>query len=195
VVRFVITVVEKGLERARDFLSSIPRAAEQAVARALNKAAEEARDEAVAAIMDRYAARAGDVREKISLKSATPDHLVVTVMARSGALALGYFPHGPTAAGTGGRGRPILRAEVLRGQEREVGNAFIAPINGKPRIMIRTGGRTKTGKTAIRSLSAVPIASMLGAASVRAAVEARAFAVFDHHLDREIDRALGRASA
>lgn len=187
-------VVEKGLERATDFLGSIPGAAEKAAATALNKAAASGRDAAVAAILQRYAVRAGDIREKITIEQATRDRLAISVIARSGPLALGYFPHTPTLPGTGGRGRPALRAEVLVGQQREVSGAFVALINGKPRIMMRTGGVTSSGRSAIKTVPTVPMASMLGAASVRAAVEAHAFEVFDEHLTKEIDRELGRAT-
>lgn len=190
----MITAVEKQIERARDFLASIPGAAEVAVSRALNKASVAAREEAITSITTRYAVRAGDVREKITLRAATPENLGVEVVARSGPLSLTAFPHTPERAGTGGTGRPALRAEVLRGQPRDVPGAFIATIGGKPRIMFRTGGKTATGKTAIKSVPAVPIAVMLGAESVRTAVEQKAYAVLDAQLDREIDRALGKGA-
>jgi hypothetical protein len=186
--------IDNGLARARDFLGSIPGAAEKAVANALNRAAKSARESAISAIEARYAVRPSDVREKIAISTATPSRHEIVVTARSGSLALGYFPHVPDAVGTGGRNRPVLRAEVLRGAPKTVAGAFVAPINGKPRIMIRTGGTTKTGRTQIKSLSTVPIANMLGAETVQQAVESRAFAVFDEHLGREIDRALKRAT-
>ena len=186
--------VAKGLERARDFLATIPGAAEKACASALNRAAAVGREEAIKAITDRYVVRAGDVREKITLSPATQDRLTISVVARSGPLSLTYFPHSPIHIGTGGRGKPTLRAEVLRGHEKEVAGAFIAPINSKPRIMMRAGGRTATGKAAIKNVHTVPIANMLGASSVQAAVQDRALAVFDEHLGREIDRALSRVS-
>lgn len=190
----MIAAVEAQLERARDFLGTIPRAAETAMARALNAAAGAGREAAIKAIGDRYAVHASDVREKITRTTASPDKLAIAVVARSGSLALGYFPHIPASVGTGGPGRPILRAEVLRGQQKDVAGAFVATINGKPRIMIRTGGKTATGKSAIRSVYTVPIASMLGAESVQKAVEDRALAVVDQQLDREIDRALGKVA-
>lgn len=189
-----MSVVVEGLERARAFLAYIPRAAEKAVARALNRAATVGREEAIKSITDRYVVRAGDVREKITLRPATPDRLVMSIVARSGPLSLSYFPHSPTAIGTGGRGKPLLRAEVLRGQVKSIPGAFVAPINSKPRIMLRTGGRTASNRAAIKSLSTVPIANMLGAKTVQEAVEARAFAVFDEQLGREIDRELKRDS-
>lgn len=188
-----MSVVEDGLAKARAFLASIPRAAEVAMSRALNAALIEGRNAAVKAITDRYAVRAADIREKITIAQATPDRLSIDVTARSGPLALGYFPHSPVAPGTGGRGKAPLTAEVLRGAERVVAGAFIAMINGKPRIMQRTGGITRTGKTAIKSVYTVPMGSMLGVDSVRAYVEARAVEVVEKRLDREIDRALGAA--
>lgn len=190
----MIDFVDAQLERARTLLASISGAAERAMARALNRAAAAGREAAVAAIVERYAVSAVDVREKITLSTASPENLSVAVVARSGALALGYFPHSPVDIGTGGPGQPVLRAEVLRGQERNVKGAFVALINAKPRVMIRTGGTTKTGRTQIESVYTVPFASMLGAESVRDAVEDRAEAVLDAQLDRELDRELGRAT-
>jgi hypothetical protein len=186
--------VHKQLERAQDFLRAIPGAADKAIAATLNRAATAGRETAIDAIGERYVVHAGDVRERITTTPARPDALSASVVARSGPLALAYFPHSPVAAGTGGAGKPVLRAEVIRGQQRAVPGAFVAPINGRPRIMIRTGGKTRTGRSAIKTVSTVPIANMLGAESVRQAVEASTVAIFEQNLDREIDRALGKAS-
>ncbi len=179
--------VEKQLERARDFLGAISGAAEKATAHALTRAATESREVAIRAITDRYNVRPSDIRSKVTTRPAHADSLQSSVEARSGTLALGYFPHSPTAIGTGGPGRPALRAEVLRGQERDVPGAFIAPINGKPRVMIRSGN-------SMRSVYTVPMASMLGAESVRDAVDAKAGEVVERVLNSEIDKALGGES-
>jgi hypothetical protein len=187
-----VITAEAQMDRATAALAELPGAAERAMARALNAAAASGRQAAVKAITGRYAVRAGDVREKISLSTATPESLAVMVRAKSPALALGYFPHAPTRPGTGGRGKPPLRAEVLRGREKAVAGAFIATINGKPRVMLRTGARTAAGRGAIASVYSVPIAEMLGAPSVREAVEQRALEVLDERVDHEIDRELGR---
>jgi hypothetical protein len=186
-----VTTVAQQLERAEDFLRTIPGATEKATAACLNRAAAAGREAAVAAIGDRYAAQASDVRQVVTTRAASTDQLQASVMARSGPLALGYFPHTPTEPGTGGRGRPVLRAEILRGQSREVGGAFIARIGGKSRVMIRTGRFTTGRREGIKSVYSVPLASMLGAESVRDAVDAAAAAAFEKTLDREIDRALG----
>lgn len=189
-----MSVIVEGLERARTLLAGFAGAAEKAAARALNKASAIARDEAINRITERYAVKPSDVREKITTRTATPDRLEMAIVAQSGPLSLTYFPHTPLVAGTGGRGKPVLRAEVIRGQEKAVPGAFIATINGKPRIMFRVGGRTATGKAAIKSVATVPIGAMLGVPAVRPAVEARAYEIFDEQLGREIDRELGKGA-
>lgn len=185
---------ETTLRRAADFLAAVPKAAEKASARALTRAAAAGREQAISGILDRYAAKASDVRAALSTVPARPEHLAAQVLARSGSLPLGYFPHTPTGIGTGGRGRPSLQVEVLRGSVRDVPGAFVAPINGKPRIMIRTGGTTKTGRTQIRQVPAVPIAVMMNHETVRDAVAHRALDVLEIELAKQIDSALGEAA-
>ena len=177
---------DRQLERASSFLAAIPAATERAAARALNRAAAAARDQAVDSIVERYAVNPSDIRGRITQENARPESLGATITARSGSLALGYFPHIPSEVGTGGPGRPVLRAEILRGQEKSIPGAFVATINGRPRIMIHTGGTSRS----MRSVYTVPFASMLGASSVVDAVEDRAAAVLDEQLGREIDREL-----
>lgn len=180
------------LERAQGLLGSLTGAAEKAMAHALNRAAVAGRQQAVKSIGERYAVNPADVRERITLSSATPDRLEVAVVARSGPLPLTYFPHTPFVSGTGGRGRAPLAAIVLKSRGfRDVKGAFVAPVGGKDRIVFRTGAKTRTGKDAIKVVPAVPIATMLGVDSVREAVEQRAVAVLDQHLAQDIDGAVG----
>lgn len=178
------------MRRAADFLAAIPGAAEKATAAALSRAAAAGREKAVDAILDRYAAQASDVRAAVSTVPARPQNLTAGVVARSGSLPLGYFPHTPTGIGTGGPGKPPLRVEVLRGSVRDVPGAFVAPIGGRPRIMIRTGNFTSTGRIQIRPVPAVPIAVMMNNEGVRETVERRALEVLDEQLGKQIDRAL-----
>lgn len=184
---------EAQTERAAAALVEMPGAAARAMARALNRAAVAGRQAAVEAITERYAVKASDVRAKIDLSTATPEHLEVAVRVKSPALALGYFPHTPARAGTGGRGKPPLRVEVLRGRQRAVRGAFIATINGKPRVMMRTGEGVG-GRESIASVYSVPMAVMLGAPSVRADVERRALEVLDERLDHELDVEMARTA-
>jgi hypothetical protein len=184
--------VEEQLGRAEQFLAGLPGAAERAMARALNRAADNARGEAVHSITARYAASAGDVRGMISVSEAKPDALQVTIRARSKALSVGYFPHNPTEAKTGGPGRPALEAEIRRGGRRAIAGAFVAKLNSGLRIMRRTGKTTASGKAAIESVYTIPLAGMLGVPNVRVAVEQKALAQLDQQLDVELDRELAK---
>lgn len=185
---------ETTLGRAADFLRAIPGATEKAAAAALTRAAAVGRDTAIASILGRYAAKTSDVRAAVSTRAARPENLTAEIIARSSSIPLGYFPHTPTEIGTGGRGRPTLRVEVLRGSMRDVRGAFVAPIGGKPRIMIRTGGSSSSGRAQIKPVQAVPIAVMMNHESVREATERRALEVFDEQLGKQIDRALSRVA-
>ncbi len=180
---------EAGLDKARTFLASISDAAEKATAAALNKAGQAARNAADRAIAERYAVKPSDVRERLQLARARIGDLTATLTARSGSVSLTYYPHTPLVSGTGGRGRPLLRAEVLRAQSKAVDGAFVATIGGKARIVMRT---SKRGDASLRVLSSVPIGVMLAAESVREAVETKALETFEGALDKEIDKALGR---
>lgn len=188
----MITVDTAQVERAERELAHLPGAAIRAVVRALNRSSIAGRQAAIEKIRERYAIRAGDVREKITLTTATEERLEVEVRAKSPALSISRFPHAPKRAGTGGRGRPQLVAEVIRGEKKTVrddrGPVFVATINGRPRVMRRLPGKTASGKTKIESVYSVPIAIMLGAVSVREAVEQRALAMFDQRLAHEIER-------
>jgi hypothetical protein len=186
----VIVAVAQQLERTQRALAAIPGAAEKAMASALNRAAIAGRQRAVEAIVERYAAKTSDVRGMIQLQTASPKNLSAVIHARSKALSLGYFPHAPKRPGTGGTGKPVLRAEVKRGAQKDVPGAFVAELNSGRRIMIRTGQKTASGKSAMRSLYTVPLAVMLGVENVRVEVEARAVEVLDQRLGHEIDRAL-----
>ena len=103
------------MDRALRALGHLPGAAERAMARALNGAGVSARAAAIERITARYAVKPEDVRRMIGLSEASPSTLEVAVSARSGSTSLGYFPHAPSRPGTGGRGKPTLRVEILRG--------------------------------------------------------------------------------
>lgn len=187
-------LVAEQLDRAKVYLGSIPGAAERAMSRALNRAATSGRTEAVRAIGERYATKASSVRGMITLTTARPDRLDVAIKARSGSLALGYFPHDPSGIGTGGPGKPILTAEIKSGESKSVGGAFVANLSSGPRVMRRTGTLSANGKPAIESIFTVPLAVMLTAESVQAAVEDVVTAAVDQDLPRQIDREIATAA-
>lgn len=182
------------VERAERYLAGIPGAAARAMSKAMNRAAGSARAEAVRAITARYATRTTDVRNMIKLSTSTPDRLEVAITARSSALSLGYFPHTPKKPGTGGPGRPALRAEIKRGAGKEVRGAFVVRVNSGLRVMTRTGQKTSSGRDGMRSLYTIPLAEMMGRPDVREAVEEAVIETLDRRLSHEITRELEAAS-
>jgi hypothetical protein len=191
----VIIIAADEMARAVRYLIGIEGAAERAMSRALNASAVAGREEAVEAITGRYAARAEDVREMMHLVPSTVKSLETAIRARSGSLSVGYFPHRPSQPGTGGRGKPVLRAEIKRGQAKDFPGAFVAPLSSGNRVMTRTGKKTRAGRAAMRSLYTIPLANMLGVPSVRIAVEEKALEVLGERLTVEIDRELAKAGA
>jgi hypothetical protein len=115
---------------------------------------------------------AGDVRDKIALTTATPASRPSRWWRAPDRWRSATFR---TPRSCQERAAPAAPADMPRSSAARIEGpgAFIATINGKPRIMIRTGGTTKTGRTQIKSLYGPPIAVMMGAESVREAVEAR----------------------
>lgn len=190
----MITAATDQLERAERFLGTIPGAATRALSRALNVSIRDARREALAKITARYEVNEADVEARLSIILARPSSLAATLRALSPSLPLHYFPHAPAAPGTGGPGRAPLTATVKRGEPKPVRSAFIARLGVKPRIVLRTGEQTRTGRDRLRVLFSVPIAEMLGVPNVRLAVEERALEVLDERLGREIDRELEAAT-
>ena len=190
----MITATVDQLARAERFLGAIPGAAERALARAMNAAIKAAAEEAVVRVRDRYNTAERDVRSRLDVLSAKPSNLTATLLARSPSLPLHYFPHSPKKGGTGGKGRPALVVEVLRGQTKNVPGAFIAKLGTKSRIVTRTGQKTSSGKSGLKVLFSVPIPEQVGVVPVRLAVEERAVEMLDEHLTREIDRELERVA-
>ena len=69
--------------------------------------------------------------------------------------------------------------------------AFVAPLGGKNRIVVRTGGKTRTGKNALKVFYTIPMPQMLARPEIRLAVEEKAVEAIDAALDKQIDRELG----
>jgi hypothetical protein len=145
VVRLVIEFSRRGAARARARLPRRhPRRGRAAAARALN-ARPRPGARLRSPIVERYAVSAERHPREDHADDGDAEHLGVAVIARSGSLALGYFPHSPTTAARAARASRTCAPRSCAAHETRVAGAFIAPINGKPRIMIRTGGTTKTG--------------------------------------------------
>jgi hypothetical protein len=200
----VVTVTPQQIERAQAMLAALPGAADKALARAINRAAEAARSEAVRGAVAEYNVQASRVRDTMSIRRASPDNLNASVHSRGSALPLSRFETTPSQPGTGGPGKATLRAAVKRGGgQKPMPGAFVARFgSGHTAVVERLGTKTKSSKPALGAKTAsgtIPefvgpsVPSMLGSTTVSEGIEARAAEVLDARLDHEIDRMLGGA--
>lgn len=143
---------------ARHALGGNHELAWKATYRALDRTIDTGRAESARLISSRYAVSAATVRDAIDKKTPNASSGVGYIVSRGAKLPLSMFPHAPMTSGTGGRGKPPLTIEVVRGERRPLRGAFVAETGGQLRVMARRGRE----RTPIRELSTVPIPVMLG---------------------------------
>ena len=111
-----IKATSKQIEKAEKLLAGIPGGAEKALMRALNRAIESAKAEAVRAVGDVYTAKPKTVRAGIFLRKASPKKLEANLVSSESNLRLKEFKVSPKADTTGNKRRPI-RAEIKKGRQ------------------------------------------------------------------------------
>lgn len=187
----MIEIGTEGLERAEMYLGGIAGAAERATAKAIGAGLTAARKATVSEITTGYEVKRADVEAHMTIEKARTSAMSGALRLRSGSLPLHYFPHTPDQPGTGGPGAPALQVTVKKGQTKTIPGAFVAPLGGKNRIVIRTGGKTRTGKDALKVFYSIPIPQMLARPEIRLAVEEKAVEAIDRAVTAQIDRELG----
>ena len=159
-------------------------AATRAIRSAMARTIRTARAEATRAIVDRYSVSAGDVRAAIEAKSKPAENSIVGEIVGKGArIPLARFPHSPSSPGTGGRGRPPLYIEIVRGERKPIPGAFVMRSDGATRI----AQRQSRARFPVRALSTIPIPMMLGVLAPR--ITEHAQRTFTERLAHEIGRA------
>lgn len=201
-----ITFTPEQLDRAVRLLAHLPGKAQQAMARAMNRALEGARTTAAKAIRGEYRVSSRDVKATMRVQKATPANPQAEVVSTGKRIPLFDFGPDPDRPGTGGmtRGevgvdllgkafnpggdpRPTLRVSVKRrGGKKPIKKAFIARVG---RVAIRKGKK----RYPIRSLYGPAVPQMMGAETVIAKVEEIAQQRLDARLDHEIGWALEQA--
>jgi hypothetical protein len=194
----MVAFSEQQIDRAVKMLEHLPGEAPKALARAMNRATENARTEAARRISRRYAIKISAAKRKMGkVKLASPQRLIaqfVTVDRRPGLYLFG--PH-PAEPGTGGPGKRSLKVRVLReNSPKKIRAAFIAPLrSGNIHVTKRipdTRMASNPKKEKVRALYGPAVPQMLGQESVLAEVERVAAERLDARLDHEIARVLGR---
>ena len=178
-----ISLSEGQLKNVRDSLLHIPGAADKAIARAINKAAEKARTEGIKAICGEYAIKPSDVRKTIHIVRARPGNLSAQIISTGGPIPLIKFhvtPRKPPAKGTKVKDREVVIAGVKFGNAADMPHSFIARMpNGHLGVYSRKSG---AGRNPIKQRYGPAVPQMLGNLSVLGYIETRA----NERLEKEL---------
>ena len=196
----MVTFTAEQIDRAVAMLQHLPGAAQQAMARAMNRAIEGARTTAAKQIRSEYRVTSAAVKATMRLERATPTRLQAEVRSTGPRLPLYSFGPTPDQPGTGGRfpglgmTRPPLRVSVKRGggkaARKVITGAFVARMGGRLHVAWRLGAKRKP----IEPLFSAAIPQMMGVASVVKEIERVAQQRLDERLDHEISWALDKAA-
>lgn len=184
----MITISEIQQETAQKALYHIKNGANKAISRALNRAADSGKAEAVKRITANYTVKSGSVRNKIEIKKSSEATLRAAVLSKGRPIPLSNFKTNPSNPP---KKRPkVLRAGVLKGGLKPIKGAFLARSkSGKALVFQRIG----KARYPLKALYGPSLPSMLGTEKVSQFVEDRAKEVFDNRLGHEINRLLGGA--
>lgn len=180
----MITIDADKIKEVEEQLGSFRNKAPSAIARALNRAAQNARTNAVKKAREGYQIKASDIRSTIKITSANKNTLGALVKSTGERIPLIKFKVSPKDP------RPknppkMLKAAVKKTGLKGVVGAFVADINGN-KVFQRTG----KSRLPITQLFGPAVPQMLGSQDVRTFVESEAAKVFDQRLDHEISRIL-----
>ena len=181
-------------ERHKELLSAlahIPGGANKAVARAINRAVEGARTDAIKAICEEYAIKPVDVRKSIHIVRATYQKLEAQIISTGGPLPLIQFRVNPKSTRTKRR----VRAGVKFGNQITLPHAFIQKMsNGHIGVFQRhTDGETgkMVPRMPIKQLYAPSFPQMLGNKEVLKYIEMKAHYRLDKELRHQINYLFG----
>jgi len=193
----MIQFTPEQIERARQQLERLPGKLAIALARAINRAAEAARAEAIRGVTARYNVKAASVRKTITMRranSADPRARVVSVGSAIPLIGFVVSPNKPAKR----RLKTPHKAAVLKGEGlKPFPGAFVARMkNGHIGVFTRTGEQNeKTKKEKIKERYGPPIPEMMNNKDVRVSIEARATEMLNKRLDHEVNQILIQAGA
>lgn len=187
-----LSLNEAQFRHARDALLHIPKGAEKAIARAINRALEGARTDAVKAICREYQIKPTDVRRTFHIARARPGKLEAQVISTGGAIPLIKFKVSPKSPPSQKKKTPqerkVVVAGVRFGTAENMPYSFIVRAkNGYTGVFSRVGDRSLPIKQ--RYGPAVP--QMLGHENVLRFIEERAHERLDKELQHQIDYLFG----
>lgn len=181
----MITVDEKKIKEVEKQLGECKNKAPVALSRALNRAAANAKTNAVKKAREKYTVKAGDVRKTINITNSNKSTLAARVKSEGTRIPLIKFNVKPS---TPRHKKPpkVLKVQIKKDGLKDLVGGFVADINGN-----KVFKRLYKSRLPIEQLFGPAVPQMLGTKDVRAYVEAEAAKVFDQRLDHEIQRILG----
>ncbi|MDR1510899.1 MAG: phage tail protein, partial [Synergistaceae bacterium] len=174
-------------------LRSIPGAAAKAAARAINRAAEGARTDAIKAICEQYAIKPVTVRKTLTIKMATEKKLTAEIISTGSQIGLYKFfvsPKKPQNVPV--EKRKTVIAGVKFGTKEKFPHGFVAWMEGGHEgLWHRTGGKTRSGRREISEFFGPSVPQMLGNKHVLDFINKGIHERLDKELRRQISYLLG----
>lgn len=178
----MIRVDASKLKEVEQQLGSFSNKAPTVISRAINRAAQNARTNAVSKAREEYVIKAKDVRDTIKIRKASTRSLGAVVTSKGSKVPLIKFKMSPN------KPRPkrppkSLKVGVKKGGLKEILSAFVADINGN-----KVFERETKKRLPIKQLFGPSVPEMLGNENVKTYVEREAVKMFDKRLEHEINR-------
>lgn len=185
---------DKAFDRAKKLLSEVPGGVETALMRALNRAAQSGKAQAVREVRARYTAKAGAIRETLTNTRATLTNLEAEIVSRGSPLNLADFKHTPRTDTTGAARKRVRVSVKKEGGLKPLGQAFV--FNGQifsrtGKFIVATRGRHKDKRVEqVEKKIAPSVPSMIGNPEVVEAIEEKTQETVIKRLDHEVNRIL-----
>jgi Prophage minor tail protein Z (GPZ). len=157
-----------------------------AISRALNRAAESTRTEAVRNVTANYYVTAKDARGTIQIYKASPSKLGALVVSKDSKIPLDHFKFTPKKPNP--KSHQTIKVAVKKGGLKELLHAFIADVNG-----VKIFQRVGPSRLPIQRLMGPAIPVLIGSKLLREAVEKKSHETYQQRLDHEIKRTLEAA--
>lgn len=163
-----LSVDQTRLEEIARLLSHIPRGAEKAISRALNRALEGARAAIVREVQEKYTVSPNTLRASMRIIKATPQKLEATIISRGSGIPVAKFKLStvriPRQKGIPAALRKKISSEIIPGVSKEWSHAFLARMkSGHLGLWTRhKTAKTSRGRAVIGERFSLAVPQMIG---------------------------------
>lgn len=178
-----INLDEKALKQAETFLHGMPKLAPKAIVRAMNRTIKSVRAEASRQVRAEYTVKAGDFKEHVKIKKATPKDLEAEFRGTSlkQTMSLSHFKIQPRTDTTGNKQRPV-KATIKKGSPFKVDKGFV----WKGNVFHRNGRE----HLPIKVMSGPTVPRMLNDDEIIKKLRQEAQKTFEKRLEHEISASI-----